>query len=166
MGQLDKFWTSNKYQELISYCNELLTKNPTDFFAFYYRGLSNEKLNLLNESLEDFRQSEITLTNYKRKALLKEYFTKIPIQVSRVYRRLQDKEKTFEYADKAVHADKTEIDGLKWRASLKEDVGDYIGASMDINEAMRRRPKDKTLIKQRDRLTYFIIEDKKQTASG
>lgn len=56
--------------------------------------------------------------------------------------------------------------GLKWRASLKEDIGDYTGASMDINEAMKRRPKDKTLIKLRDRLTYFIIEDKKQTASG
>src|SRR5688500_16327193 len=113
-GQLDKLWTSNRYQELISFCNELLTKNPTDFFAFYYRGLSKEKLSLLNESLEDFKQSEITLSNYKRKALLKDYFTKIPIQISRVYRKLQEKEKSFDYADKAVQADMTEIDGLKW----------------------------------------------------
>ena len=132
---------------MISFCNQLLIKNPTDFFAFYYRGLSNEKLNLLNESLDDFRQSEITLTNYKRKTLLKEYFTKIPIQISRVYRKLKEDKKAFEYAGKAVQADLKEIDGLKWRASLKEDIGNYIGASQDLNEAMRRRPKDKTLNK-------------------
>ena len=165
MGQLDKLWTSDKHEELISFCNRLLTKNPTDFFAFYYRGLSNEKLNLFNESIEDFRQSETTLTNYKRKTLLKEYFIKIPIQISRVYRKMQDNKKAFEYSDKAVQADIKEIDGLKWRASLKEDIGDFIGASQDLNEAMRRKPKDKNLIKLRDRLTYIIIEDKRETAS-
>jgi len=165
MGRLDRLWTSNKHNEVISFCNVLLTKNPTDLFAFYYRGLSNEKLNLLDESLEDFKQAETILTNYKRTALIKDYFTKIPVQMSRVYKKLQNTEKAFEYADKAVQADKSEIDGLKWRAFLKEDLGDLIGASEDINEAMRRRPKDKVIVKMRDRLTYFIIQDKKETAN-
>ena len=143
----------------------MLTKNPTDYLAFYYRGLSNEMLNQFDLAIEDFNKSEMTLTTYKRKALLKEYFTRIPIQLSRVYRKMQDKEKAFDYADKAVEANKEEIDGLKWRASLKEDFGDYLGASEDLNEALKRRPKDKSLVKLRDRLTYIIIEDRRETAS-
>ena len=119
----------------------MLTKNPTDYLAFYYRGLSNEMLNQFDLAIEDFNKSEMTLTTYKRKALLKEYFTRIPIQLSRVYRKMQDKEKAFDYADKAVEANKEEIDGLKWRASLKEDFGDYLGASEDLNEALKRRQK-------------------------
>lgn len=105
------------------------------------------------------------LTTYKAKSLLKEYFTRIPIQISRVYRKLHDNVNASEYADKAVQADNKEIDGLKWRASLKEDFGDYVGASEDLNEALKRRPKDKTLTKMRDRLTYIIIEDKRETAN-
>lgn len=166
MGQLHKLWTSKEYHELISFCNLMLSKNPTDYLAFYYRGLSNEMLNQYNLAIEDFRTSEMTLTTYKRKTLLKEYFTRIPIQLIRVYSKMQDKEKAFDYADKAVQADDEEIDGLKWRATLKEDFGDYLGASEDLNEALKRRPRDKTLTKLRDRLTYIIIEDKRETASG
>src|SRR5688500_12216822 len=151
-GRLHKLWTSKDYQEVISFCNLMLSKNPTDYLAFYYRGLSNEELNLFDESIADFKKSEMMLKTYKGKTLLKEYFTRIPIQLSRVYRKLQDNVKSFEYADKAVQADKQEIDGLKWRASLKEDSGDYLGASEDLNEALKRRPKDKSLTKLRDRL--------------
>lgn len=143
----------------------MLNKNPTDYLAFYYRGLGNEELKKFDLAIEDFKTSGSLLTTYKRKTFLKEYFTRIPIQISRVYRKKQDKEKTFDYADKAVQADKEEIDGLKWRASLKEDMGDYIGASEDLNEALKRKPTDKTLLKMRDRVTYIIIEDKRKTVS-
>ena len=143
----------------------MLTKNPTDYLAFYYRGLGHEELKQFDLAIDDFKTSETSLLTYKRKTLLKEYFTRIPIQLSRVYRKKQDKEKAFDYADKAVQADNKEIDGLKWRASLKEDFGDYVGASEDLNEALKRKPADKTLTKMRDRLTYIIIEDKRETAS-
>lgn len=165
MGQLDKLWATKNYEELISFCDTMLSKNSADYLAFYYRGLANEMLNLFEESIADLKKSEIALTNHKRKSLVKEYISKIPIQISRVYRKLQDKEKAFEYADKAVLADNSEIDGLKWRATMKEDFGDYLGASEDLNEALKRRPTDKTLIKLRDRLTYIIIEDRRETAN-
>ncbi len=165
MGRLHKLWTEKEYEELISFCNLMLTKNPTDYLAFYYRGLGHEELKQFDLAIDDFKTSETSLLTYKRKTLLKEYFTRIPIQLSRVYRKKQDKEKAFEYADKAVQADNKEIDGLKWRASLKEDFGDYVGASEDLNEALRRKPADKILTKMRDRLTYIIIEDKRETAS-
>lgn len=165
MGRLHKLWTAKEYEELISFCNLMLTKNPTDYLAFYYRGLGHEELKQFDLAIDDFKTSETSLLTYKRKTLLKEYFTRIPIQLSRVYRKKQDKEKAFDYADKAVQADNKEIDGLKWRASLKEDFGDYVGASEDLNEALKRKPADKTLTKMRDRLTYIIIEDKRETAS-
>jgi tetratricopeptide (TPR) repeat protein len=165
MGRLDKLWTSKKYEELISFCDLMLTKNPTDYLAFYYRGLGNEELKQFDLAIHDFITSQNILNTNKRKKLLKEYFTRIPIQISRVYRKKQDKEKTIEYADKAVQADNEQIDGLKWRASLKEDFGDYIGASEDLNEALKRKPTDKILVKMRDRLTYMIIQDKRETAS-
>jgi tetratricopeptide (TPR) repeat protein len=164
MGRLHKLWTAKEYEQLISFCNHMLTKNPTDYLAFYYRGLGHEALKQLDSAIEDFKTSETSLSTYQRKNLLKEYFTRIPIQLSRVYRKKQDKEKTLYYADKAVQADNEEIEGLKWRAFLKEDSGDFIGASEDLNEAMKRRPTEKTLVKMRDRLTYMIIEDKKETA--
>lgn len=143
----------------------MLTKNPTDYLAFYYRGLGHEELKEFDLAIDDFKTSETSLSTYKKKKLVKEYFTKIPIEISRVYRKKQDKEKAFDYADKAVQADREEIDGLKWRAYLREDFGDHIGASEDLNEALRRKPSDKTLLKMRDRLTYIIIEDKRETAS-
>lgn len=164
-GRLHKLWTAKEYQELISFCNLMLKKNPADYLALYYRGLSNEGLNLFDESIADFKRSEMMLRTFKARRLLREYFTRIPIQISRVYRKLQDKASAFEYADKAVQADNKEIDGLKWRASLKEGFGDYIGASEDLNEALKRRPRNKALTKMRDRLTYIITEDKRETAS-
>lgn len=165
MGRLEKFWTSEEYGQLISFCDLMLDKNPTDYLAFYYRGLGNEMLKRFDLSIADFEKSEMMLATYKLKSLRKEYFTRIPIQVSRVYRKLLDNVKALEYADKAVQVDNKEIDGLKWRASLKEDLGDFVGASEDLNEALKRRPKDKILTKLRDRLTFIIIEDKRETAS-
>jgi len=164
-GRIHKLWTSKKYVELISFCDLMLTKNPADYLAFYYKGLANEALNLFDESIADFKKAELMLTTYKAKSLLKEYFSRIPIQISRVYRKLHDNVNAFEYADKAVQVDNKEVDGLKWRASLKEDCGDYVGASEDLNKALKRRPNDKTLTKMRDRLTYIIIEDKRETAN-
>jgi tetratricopeptide (TPR) repeat protein len=164
-GRLHKLFTAKEYDELISFCNLMLSKNPADYLAFYYRGLGNEELKQFDLAIDDFKTSESSLTKYRLKTLLKEYFTRIPIQISRVYRKKQDKEKAIDYADKAVQADNKEIDGLKWRAFLKEDFGDYIGASEDLNEAIKRKPADKALIKMRDRLTYIIIEDKRETAS-
>jgi tetratricopeptide (TPR) repeat protein len=121
MGRLHKLWTNKEYEQLISFCNLMLTKNATDYLAFYYRGLGHEELKQFDSAIGDFKNSESSLSTYKRKNLVKEYFTRIPIQLSRVYRKKQDKEKAFDYADKAVQADNEEIDGLKWRASLKED---------------------------------------------
>jgi tetratricopeptide (TPR) repeat protein len=164
-GRLQKLWTSKEYVELLSFCNLMLRKNPMDYLAFYYRGLSNEALNLFDESIADFKKSEIMLRTFKAKRLLNDYFTRIPIQISRVYRKLQDHVMAVEYADKAVQANNKQIDGLKWRASLKEEFGDYIGACEDLNEALKRRPKDKILTKMRNRLTYIIIEDKRETAN-
>ena len=78
---------------------------------------------------------------------------------------MQNTEKAFEYADKSVQADNTDVKGLKYRASLKEDFTDNIGALEDLNEALRRRPSDKVILKMRDRLTYIVIQDKRETAS-
>jgi tetratricopeptide (TPR) repeat protein len=165
MGRLYKLWTAKEYDDLIILCNLMLSKNPTDYLAFYYRGLANEELKQLDLAIDDLKTSQTLLTTNKRKNWVKEYLAKIPIQLSRIYRKKQDKEKAIDYADKAVQADNGEIDGLKWRAFLKEDFGDYIGASEDLNEALKRKPADKTLTKMRDRLTYIIIEDKRETAS-
>ncbi len=165
MRRLHKLWTAKQYEDLILFCNLMLSKSPTDYLAFYYRGLANGELKQFDLAIDDFKTSETLLTTYKRKTLLKEYFTRIPIQLSGVYRKMRNKEKALEYADKAVLADSKEIDGLKWRDTLKEDFGNYIGASEDLNEALKRRPKDKTLLKLRDRLTFIIIEDKRETAS-
>jgi len=165
MGRLYKLWTEKKYDDLISLCNQMLSKNQTDYLAFYYRGLANEELRQLDLAIDDLKTSQTLLTTNKRKGWIKEYLTKIPIQLSRVYRKKQNKEKAINYADKAVQADSEEIDGLKWRAFLKEDFGDYIGASEDLNEAMKRKPADKTLIKMRDRLTYMIIQNRREVAS-
>ena len=165
MGRLHKLLTAKQYDELISFCNLMLSKNPTDYLAFYYRGLANEELKQFDLAIDDFKTSETLLTTYKRKSLLKEYFTRIPIQLSRVYRKKQDKEKTIEFADKAVQADNEETDGLIWRASLKEGFGDNIGASEDLNEALKRKPTDKKIKQMRDGLTYKIIQDRRETAS-
>ncbi len=143
----------------------MLSKNSTDYLAFYYRGLANEELNLFAESIEDFKKSSEMLSTYRLKSYAKWYFSRIPIQISRLYRKLQDKESAFDYADKAVQADKVEIDSLKWRASLKEDFGDNMGALEDLNEALRRRPKDKATLKMRNRLTYIVIQDQREKAS-
>ena len=165
MGRLNKLWTAKKYEDLVSLCNLMLSKNSVDYLAFYYRGLAYEELKQLDPAIDDFKSSENLLLSNKHKSWAKEYVSRIPIQLSRVYRKKQNKEKAMSYADKAVHADNGEIDGLKWRAFLREDFGDYIGASEDLNEALKRKPSDKALIKMRDRLTYIIIEDEKETAS-
>lgn len=165
MRRLYKLWTAKKYEDLISLCNLMLSKNQADYLAFYYRGLANEELRQLDLAIDDLKTSQSLLTTNRRKNWVIEYLTKIPIQLSRVYRKKQDKEKALDYADKAVQADNKETDGLKWRAFLKEDFGDYIGASEDLNEALKRKPADKSLIKMRDRLTYMIIQNTREMAS-
>lgn len=164
-GRLHRLWTAKEYEQLIVFCNLMLSKNPADYLAFYYRGLAKEGSNLLDEAIADFKTSERMLKTWKAKNLLREYFTRIPIQISRVYRKLQDNPKAFEYADKAVQGDNKAIAGLRWRASLREDLGDYLGASEDLNEAMKRRPRDKSLMKARDRMTYLIIQDQREKVS-
>jgi tetratricopeptide (TPR) repeat protein len=165
IGHIEKLWTSKDYTELIGQCDLMQSKNPKDYLAFYYRGLSYEALGLFDDSIRDFMQSELTLINYKNESSVKEYFSKIPIQISRVYRKMQDKEKAFEYADKSVQADNTDVEGLKYRALLKADFEDNIGALEDLNEALKRRPGDKLILKLRNQLTYDVIQDHRETAS-
>ncbi len=164
METIDKLWIAKNYTELISICDIMISKNPEDYMGFYYRGLSNEALAFYDNAINDLRQSEITIINFRRKSLVKEYFSKIPIQLSRVYRKMQDNEKAFEYAGKAIQVDREDVDGLKWRSSLKEDLGDYTGAIEDLNEALKRKPKEKIITRMRDRLIYILIEEKKHVA--
>jgi tetratricopeptide (TPR) repeat protein len=156
---------SKDYEELISCCNMMLTRTPTDYLPFYYRGLGNEELKLFDLAITDFKTSEELLRTNSRKALFREYFTRIPIQLSRVYRKKQEIDKALVYADKAVQADNKGIDGLIWRASLKEDFQDFVGSSEDLNEALRRKPTNKALRRMRDGLTYKIIEQGKEMFS-
>lgn len=144
----------------------MLSKFPTDYLAFYYRGLAHEKLNELDLAIEDFNTSERFLFKAQRQSFLKEYFTKIPIHISRVYRKKQDLEKALEYADRAVQADNKETAGLIWRASLKKDMEDLSGASDDLNEALSRKPSDRKLKKMRDVLTYHIIQEQRRVPDG
>lgn len=156
--RMDKLWTTGNYEELISQCNVMISKDPTYYMGFYYRGLANEMLSFFDEAIEDLKNSDKALNASKRKNLAKWYLIGIPIQLSRVYRKQQNNEMSMEYANNAVDKDSKGVRGLKYRATLKEDSGDYIGASEDLNEAIRRRPNDKSLLKLRDRLTYIIIE--------
>jgi tetratricopeptide (TPR) repeat protein len=161
--QLDRLWASKQHIEMISLCNIMISKSSIDYVAFYHRGLANEELHLYAEAIEDFKKSSEALASYRLKS--KWYLTKIPIQISRVYRKLQDRENAFDYADKAVQVDNKGINGLTWRASLKEDYGDNIGALEDLNLALSRRPKDKATLKMRNRLTYYVTEMQKYMAS-
>lgn len=165
IGQMNKSWASENYIDLISICDQMLRKRPNDYMAFYYRGLGNEFLNLYEDAISDYKQAAGILGKQKLNWFTRDYFSRIPIQLSRVYRKMQNNVKAFEYADKAIHIDQQKVDGLKWRASLKEENGDYIGAIEDLNEALKRRPKDRTLKKMRDRLTYIVINDSRETAS-
>ena len=148
---------------MISLCNTMISKSSIDYSAFYHRGLANEELHLFSEAIEDFKRSSDALASYRLKS--KWYLIKIPVQISRVYRKLQDKENAFVYADMAVRVDSKGINGLTWRASLKEDFGDNIGALEDLNMALSRRPKDKATLKMRNRLTYDVIEAQKYMAN-
>lgn len=70
-----------------------------------------------------------------------------------------------EFADKAVQADSQRADGLVWRSILKEqDFHDLIGASEDMNEALRRRPTDRVLRARRDGLTHDIVQVQRDKA--
>jgi tetratricopeptide (TPR) repeat protein len=148
-----------------SLCDEMLSKKQADHLAFYYRGLCNECLKLYNNSIQDFEQSEKALNNYKRKSLFKEYVSLIPIQMSRVYKKMQDNKKAIEYADKAVQSDNNDVNGLNYRASLKEDFGDNIGALEDLNQALKRRPNNKSILKMRDRMSYIVIQEQRERSN-
>jgi tetratricopeptide (TPR) repeat protein len=165
INRVTRLWQLKEYDQVISLTSSMLTKNPTDALAFYYRALSYEMLKLFELAVEDLAQAELNLSRSSQQGLLQEYFVKIPIQLSRVHRKLQNKEIALEYADTAVTADKHGIDGLLWRASLKEDFGDLVGASEDLNTALTRQPTNEGLKKSRDRLTYLIIEHKKYQAN-
>jgi tetratricopeptide (TPR) repeat protein len=165
IGKLEKLWNSKRYIDLISFCCVLLAKNQADYTAFYYRGLAFEHLGLFAASVNDFKKANEYLV-YKHKFFSKWYLTMILIHLSRVYKKLQDNEKAFEYANKAVDADVAGIEALKWRASLKEDIDDNLGALEDWNEALRRKPKNDAVLRMRNRMTYVVIERQREPNRG
>lgn len=139
----------------------MLEKNGKDLLAYYYRGISQRELGFLDASVADLWESEKVLKKQRWKWVVKDYYVKIPLQLSKTYVKMRNTKAAIDCAGVAINADLKDVDGLKWRATLKEEAGDVAGALEDVNEAMRRRPKDKALVKMRDRLTYVFIEDKK-----
>lgn len=158
----EKLYRSGNYIDLITLCDEILSKGKPDFLAFYYRGLANESLGFFDVAIADFEQAQGTLDKYKRKSWYTQDFIKVPIQISRVYLKLQNKSKAFEYADKAVIVAKNSTHGLEYRSWLKEEFDDYIGALEDMNEALKIKPKNRTALKMRDRLTYIVIQKQRE----
>jgi tetratricopeptide (TPR) repeat protein len=164
INRTEKLWNDKKYHELILFCDVLLQKNPHDDLALYYKGLANESLGFLDEAISYFQQAEKIVVDAKWRRYFLGYYSRIFIQLSVVYNKKQNRHMAFYYADKAILANNKAVNGLKWRATLKEDIGDYIGASEDLNEALRCRPKDAVLKKLRDRLTYTIVEERKEAS--
>lgn len=160
-----RLWSEKRYQDVLLLCNEMLERNPKDDLTWYYKGLANQSLNLLDEAIICFKQSEKLMTAVKWRWLHTDYSLWIFMQLSRVYEKKRNIDQALHYANKSVQADITKTEGLQWRASLREDLGDYLGASEDLNEALRRRPKDKAILELRDRMTYIIIEENRERAS-
>jgi tetratricopeptide (TPR) repeat protein len=155
-SRINRLFLERKYGEAISLCDEILARNPNDYVAYYRKGLANESLNLLDEAIRCFERAEALVLSTKWKWFVSDYPSWIPIRISRLYRRKQNIDQAMYYANKSVLADDRRIAGLLWRALLKEHLRDYIGASEDLDEALRREPKDRTALEERDRLSDFI----------
>lgn len=46
-----------KFDECISTCNDILSQNPNNHFAFFYRGLANANTGKINEAIADLQKS-------------------------------------------------------------------------------------------------------------
>ena len=119
-----------RFKQAIYYFSKAIELNPDDGAPYYYRGIAKNKLNLLNDAVEDYTDAMLQKLNivdvfYKR---------------GNCKFRLGDTSGALKDFTKYVSIDKHNPEAYYYKGLLEYDAGNYSVVIKDLNRAIELNP--------------------------
>lgn len=160
-------YLSKKYYECASICNKDINGSKADFFTYYYLGLSNQKLNLIDESIQNLKIALALEDNNTSKKAISSYSNFARYEIATNLRKQRKYKEAFEEIESNLNSNPKYIHHYILKAEIHQDLDNTKDALQSINEGLRIDPSNSDLAKYRDYLVYtFSREQAEKRVNG
>lgn len=165
-NRIEKLYFKQKWYECIGECKSAIDLGKTDFFVYYYLGLSKSKLNFLDESTEHLQQALAIPGSKKEKDVIKQYRSYAKYQIAVNYRKQRNYEKAIDQLDKCIIEEPGYLNYYHLKASIYEDLEKTELAIEAVSRGLGIEPKNKELLQLQKYLAYAYSLKQSEKRNG
>jgi tetratricopeptide (TPR) repeat protein len=156
LQQVHKLYTDRQWLECISLANELTSTQENDFFGFYYKGLCNTELKLLDEALNNFESALVNLRKNRFPWIMEEYLKETELRIAHVFRLQREYPMALERLNKLINQYPKYVFAFKSKAGVQVDIDELRNALETVNQGLSHNPNDTELQRLRNSLVYDL----------
>jgi tetratricopeptide (TPR) repeat protein len=163
---IEKLYFSSKWLDCIAECNKAITDGRDDFFTYYYLGLSNSELGLIDESTKDLTIALDSTRSGRINSGLDRCinFAKYKIALNLSRQRIYDS--AIDQLNRNIDDDPEYIANYQLKASIYVDLDNLDEAIKTVQLALQKAPKHEQLIATRNELSYLYSLAQSEKRNG
>lgn len=166
-NRIEKLYFKDNLLECASLCNEAINNGTDDFFAHYYLGLVNLKLNLLDESMQNLRTALEIPMNKMSEDAIKRQRNYARCQIAMILRKQRKYEEAIQQVEQNIIVDPNYLDNYSLLAGINVDLDKTTQAMDNINRGLKIDLNDSKLLEFKNSLVYdYSVEQSSKRNSG
>ena len=165
-NRIEKLYFKDKWYDCVSECQSAIDSGRTDFFVYYYLGLSKSQLNFLDESTEHLEQALAIPESDKQKNAIKKYRSYAKYQISFNYRKQRKYKKAINHLDNCIVEEPDYLNYYYLKANIYEDLGKTELAIEAVSKGLAVEPKNKELLELQKHLAYSYSWEQSEKRNG
>lgn len=166
-NRAQKLYNSKKYHECIAFCTETIKKDAKDFFAYYYRGLSQYELKFLEESRLDMIEAIDLKPNSFSGTSTSEYKNFLKHKICKSLRRERKYDEAISNLNEYIIEDIRYVYFYILKSYIYSDLNETIKAIESINEGLKAIPNSRELKKLKKSYSYdYSVEQNTKRMGG
>lgn len=154
-NRIEKLYFAKEYFECAAICKESNQSSKGDFFTHYYLGLSNQKLNLIDESIKNLKDALKHIKNNNSQKSIGKYVNYARHEIAMSLRKQRKYQEALDEILSFIIFDPNYTSFYIVKAKIYQDLEKSEEAFDSINEGLRIEPTNTDLLEFKNSLVYF-----------
>ncbi|NQZ76776.1 MAG: hypothetical protein HRT61_11860 [Ekhidna sp.] len=165
-GQLEKLYRNNKWHECIAECKSLIQSGSSDFWVYYYLGLSYHKLNLIDESTQYLEQGLKMLQGKKPDETTRKHILYIQHHLIHNLRKQRDYPNAIIKLNQNIEENSDYIPFYLIKANIYEELDEIDQSIRAVSDGLAIEPGNKELDELRKHFSYSYSLKQSEKRNG
>ncbi|MEM8940203.1 MAG: hypothetical protein AAGC64_12755 [Bacteroidota bacterium] len=164
--RIEKLYFGDNWLDCVAECNKVIDSKKTDFFVYYYLGLSQFHLNFIDESTENLELALSTAANQKTNDTIKKYRNYAKYQIASNFRKSRKYEQAISQLNNSIQEDPSYLNFYYLKANIYEDLEETELAIEVVSYGLTVEPKNKELLELQKHFAYSYSLEQSEKRNG